>query len=98
MRFLNKTYQEACDMTFREYSFEIHAYRLRDLDARQRMHMQAWVKQQVKSTKEVGKKSVPAFKNFKEFFDYEKELREIEGKKKDKTIVRLANLAARING
>ncbi|MFC3212729.1 hypothetical protein [Planomicrobium okeanokoites] len=85
-------------MTFREYSFEIHAYRLRDLDSRQRMHMQAWVNQQAKSTKTVGKNTVPFFKNFKEFFDYEKELQEIEGKKKDETIVRLANLAARING
>lgn len=98
MRFLDKTYQEACDMTFREYSFEIHAYRLRDLDNRQRMHLQAWVNNQVKATKTQGKTTLPAFKTFKDFFDYEKELKEIEGHKKDETIVRLANLAASING
>lgn len=85
-------------MTFREYSFEIHAYRLRDLDARQRIHLQAWVNQRAKATKAQGKNTVPAYKTFKDFFDYENELKVIEGHKKDETIVRLANLAASING
>lgn len=85
-------------MTFREYSFEIHAHRLRSFDSRHQMHLQAWVNQQIKATKKQGKDTVPLFQNFKDFFDYEKELREIEGKKKDETIVRLANLAASING
>lgn len=85
-------------MTFREYSFEIHAYRLRELDTRQQIHLQAWVNQQAKATKGQGGKSVPAYKTFKDFFDYEKELKVIEGHKKDETIVRLANLAASING
>ena len=84
-------------MTFREYSFEIHAYRLRHLDERHRMHLQAWTSHQVTSTKKQGDKTVPVFKSFKDFFDYEKELKEIEGKKRDETMIRLANLAAQFN-
>ena len=98
MRYLGKSYNEALEMTFREYSFEIHAYQLRDLDNQQRMHLQAWVSHQVQATKKQGKKTVPAYETFKDFFDYDKRLREIEGHTKDTKIVRLANLAASING
>ncbi|AXF57795.1 hypothetical protein DT065_00420 [Salicibibacter kimchii] len=67
------------------------------------MHLQAWTNQQIKATKETGqgknKKSVPVYKNFKDFFNYEKRMKQIDGKttKEDKEKKRLAEVAKRLN-
>lgn len=84
-------------MTLREYSFEMQAFRLRNLDERHKMHTAAWVQKELEKTKKKGKGSVPAYQKFKDFFDYDAELRKIEGKK-DNKMARLANLAASVNG
>ena len=58
------------------------AYRLQQVDKKNEMHQQAWLNHVVTLTKESGKKQVPVYKTFKDFFDYEKELQEATGTKR----------------
>lgn len=66
-------------MSLFEYQARIHAYRLKQIDKKHEMHLQAWLNHQVTAKKEKGSKQVPVFEKFKDFFDYEKELREVDG-------------------
>lgn len=52
---------------------------LKKLDETHLIHMQAWLNRIVKQTEMRGKKEEYIFKKFKDFFDYEKEYREITG-------------------
>ncbi|WZY01592.1 hypothetical protein NSQ26_06020 [Bacillus sp. FSL W7-1360] len=64
------------------------------------MHLQAWLNVQANSTKESGKKVVPVFKKFKDFFDYEKRLKEVvtpHAGKLHPTWARMAKIAAVTN-
>lgn len=86
-----------------EYEARMHAYKLERIDKERDMHMQAWLNQQVKATKEKGKKQVPIFKNFKEFYDYEKNISDIENhmsKTEDISdkLKRRAQIAKKVNG
>lgn len=64
------------------------------------MHRQAWLYHQAGAKKEQNKKTVPVYKTFKDFFDYDKEIARIEGKRasslSDKHR-RMARLAAQAN-
>lgn len=87
-------------LTLPEYALLMKAHRLKRIDKEHDMHLQAWVNQSAKAMKEVGKKQVPVYKSFKEFFDYEKRLAEIEKPKKAKLTrnqKRMAELAAKVN-
>lgn len=76
-----------------EYEARMYAYRLKQVDKRQEMHMQAWLNHQVTATKEQGKNHVSVYKNFKDFFDYEKELREVEKPSKSRLTPHMRKLA-----
>lgn len=91
-------------LTLYEYQMRMKAYRLAQVDREYEMHLQAWLNHAVTATKEQGKKQVPVYKNFKEFFDYEKRLKEVEkelnGQKQAKFTPhqrRLAQMAALVN-
>lgn len=56
----------------------MHAFRLAQIDKEYDMHLQAWLNHQVTLTKEQGKKQVPVYTSFKDFYDYEKNIKEIE--------------------
>lgn len=76
------------------------AYRLARVDKEYDMHLQAWLNHAVTATKEKGNKHVPAYKSFKDFYDYEKELKKIEQPKQ--SIItphqrKMAKLAAMVN-
>lgn len=66
-------------MTLREYDLRLRAWEreraYRDYD----LHLQAFLNALAQSTKQVGKRTVPVYKTFKEFFDLEKRL----GKKEE---------------
>lgn len=68
-------------LEFHEYALRMRAFNLSEVDKKYYMHLQAWLNHQVTATEERGKKQVPVFKSFKQFFDFEKELKEIEGEK-----------------
>lgn len=53
------------------------AYALKQVDKDRDIHLQAFVNQVAKSTKQVGKKEVPVYQQFDKFFDYEKRINEI---------------------
>lgn len=84
-------------MSYFEYEARMYAYRLSRIDEEYDMHLNAWLNHQVTATK--GNK--PQFKNFKEFFDYEKHIKEIEGgvnkNKINPRYKRMANIAAEAN-
>lgn len=58
----------------------MYAYKLKQIDDEHKMHIQAWVSHQVTATKEKGKKQVSVYKSFKDFYDYEKALKQVEKK------------------
>ena len=66
-------------MTIKEYALRMRAYRLKHLDDLYKMHLQAWLSNQVTATKQKGKKSVPYFKSFEDFFDIAEEEKKILG-------------------
>lgn len=77
------------------------AFQLKRIDKEYDMHKQAWLNFAVQGTKEQGKKQVSVYKNFKDFFDYDKRIEEVEGKKTNrlsKRQKRMAHLASRVNG
>lgn len=83
MRFLNRSFTEAEQITLREYSYEMHAHSLRQVDKDRDIHLLAWQINQAQATKKVGNKTVGYFKDFSEFFDYDKRIKGLtEGYKK----------------
>lgn len=100
------TDDEIESLTLVRYHWRMRAQRLQRVDIEQDIHLQSFTNQLAKKTKETGsgknKKSVPVFQNFKDFFDYDKRIRQIEGDSdKDKAEKerrrKLADMAARIN-
>lgn len=86
-------------LTLREYFYRIKAYQLKQIDKEYDLHLQAWLIAQAKATKEQGKKQVPVFRTFKDFYDYEKRLKEAETERKavSPKMRSAAQLAAKIN-
>src|SRR5699024_12436951 len=95
--------QDIKELTLYEYEARMHAYKLSQVDKERDMHLQAWLNYQVTATKESGKKQVPVFKSFKEFYNYERNLKEIEShmnetNKLSDDVRRKAQIAKRLNG
>lgn len=86
-------------MSFFEYEARMYAFRLSSVDEQEKMHLQAWLNHAVTATKEKGKKQVSVYKNFKDFFDYDKQIRNVTGKKKKENprIKKLAEIAKLTN-
>lgn len=64
----------------------MYAYSLKNIDKQHDMHLQAWINHQVTATKESGKKQVSVYKTFKDFFDYDKLIKEVEGARTTKEL------------
>lgn len=80
----------------------MYAFRLAQVDEEMKMHKQAWINHQVTATKQQGKKQVPVYKKFNQFFDYEKRIKEVEqdfigGKKLPERLKRMAHIAKNLN-
>lgn len=73
-------------LTPTEYTLLMKAHSLAEVDRNHTIHKQAWANQSAKATKEKGKKQVSAYKDFSDFFDYEKEVKRIEKIYKKKPI------------
>ena len=76
------------------------AFQLKRVDDEQNMHFQSWLNVQAGSRKMQGDKEIPVYKSFKDFYDYEKRIAEVNGVKS--TVVtdrmrRMAQAAKRIN-
>lgn len=77
---------EIARMSFKEYLMRMKVYQLQLLDKRELMHEQAWINHNVRATKMQGKKEVPVYRDFKDFFDKEKQERAILGIKENKRV------------
>src|SRR5690625_7256320 len=84
-------------MTLEELELRRKAYRLQQVDKERDLHWQAWLNRQVKAMKEVGKKQEYIFKKFKDFYDYEKHLNDINNNKINDNNHRLINIAIQEN-
>ena len=84
-------------MLLDEYLLLMKAFSLKRVDTEYDYHLQAWLIQQVQATEQRGKRSVPVYKNFKDFFDYEERVNKIlkpEPKKVKRTKIELLLLKA----
>ena len=64
----------------------MEAERLKEVDRDYRTHLQAFLNFAVKAEKKTGKnKSAPVYKKFKQFFNYEAEIKKAGKKDKEKS-------------
>lgn len=71
---------------------------LKRVDSEYEIHLQAWVSHQVKAEKKQGKKTVPVYEKFSQFFDYEKRINDIlKPKKEEKKLTNLEKLMLQAN-
>lgn len=88
-------------MTIAEYLYRMKAHALQRVDVEYDLHLSAWLHIQAQVTEQKGKKTVPKFKTFKEFFDYEERVKMIEGDKQRSRLTDkqrdLAQLASKLN-
>lgn len=72
--------------------------RMKKLDEELALHKRAWLNREVERTEERGKKQYYVYSNFKDFFDYEKELKILNGEEVTKIQDKeLGNLLLRAN-
>ena len=71
---------------------------LKQVDTEYEIHLQAWVSHQVKAEKKQGKKTVPIYKKFDQFFNYEKRINDVlKPKKEEKKLTNLERLMLQAN-
>lgn len=76
----------------------MEAESLKRVDSEYEIHLQAWVSHQVKAEKKQGKKTVPVYEKFSQFFDYEKRINDIlKPKKEEKKLTNLEKLMLQAN-
>ena len=63
-----------------EYELLMQGVRLKQVDTQYKLHLQAWLTFAAKAEKKSGKKMVPVYKRFEQFYDYEKELKKAQEK------------------
>ena len=74
------------------------AEQLKRVDREYEIHLQAWVSHQVKAEKKQGKKTVPVYEKFSQFFDYEKRINDVlKPKKEEKKLTNLERLMLQAN-
>lgn len=66
-------------MSLYEYTMKMTAFKLKIVDQEYILHKTAWLAQQVKATKKVGKDIKPYYQSFNKFFDYAKQERSALG-------------------
>ena len=87
IRYLGSTFEQIDRLTIPEYQMLIKAYELAEVDRANVRHQQAWLTVSAGATKKDGR---PVYKKFKDFFDYEAELKR---KEKPKPTTRFSNLS-----
>lgn len=82
------TVLEAKRSTLADVEVLMTAQNFRTVDLKFESAIKAWDNMRLKQTKKKGKKTVPLYTSFKEFFDYEKELERIsEVDSEDKKVI-----------
>src|SRR5699024_9113747 len=92
-----KSFEEVDDLLLDEYLLLMKAFNLKRVDTEYDYHLQAWLSQQVQSTEQQCKNSVPVYKKFKDFYHYEERVNDIlkpEPKQVKRTRIELLLLKA----
>lgn len=71
--------EEIENMTLVEYNWRMEAYKMRLIDKRHDMHLQAFLNNAVTETVKKGVEIVPRYPTFKDFFDYESYRKQVFG-------------------
>ena len=72
------SFKEVDDLTIHQYKIMKKALRLRQVDEEYAAHQVAYETFRASATKKQGRREVPVYKTFKQFYDYEKELDKAE--------------------
>lgn len=76
-----KSFDEVDRLTFPEYELLMEAAKMKQIDMDYRNHLQAWLNFVVQGKKKSGKhKEKPIYKKFKQFYNYEKEIKSSKAK------------------
>ena len=96
MAYFGMTLLEARRCTVREYHVNMIAYRLREHKEIYHMNLLAW---QINQARAVKKNGNPAFRNFRQFYDSEKNfIQALKGKSiKEKKQMSMAEMNMRLN-
>jgi len=70
------SFTEINRMTMYEYCVRMKAYRLQQVDCEYMLHLLAWQSWDVQAMKKQGRKRVPVYKKFSQFFDYDEKVEE----------------------
>lgn len=81
-RFGFRSLDEVDKITLRDYELLIKAEQLKSVDDDCKTHWLAWLTFQAKAMKKSGK---PAYRTFRSFYDYEKELEKVMDKQDNKS-------------
>ena len=75
------SFDEVDRLTIPEYNLLMEAVKLKQIDIDYRNHLQAFLNFAVKAEKKSGKyKSKPVYTKFKQFYDYESEIKKAKAK------------------
>ena len=78
-----KSFAEVDRLTIPEYNLLMEAVQMKEVDQDYRNHLQAFLNFAVRAEKKAGKnKSKPVYRKFKQFYNYEAEIRKVTKKKK----------------
>jgi hypothetical protein len=78
------SFEQVDRMTIAQYEIMLEALEYQMIDDEYRAHRQAFLNFAVQAEKKSGKKTVPVYRRFRQFFDYEKELKKMRERKKKK--------------
>lgn len=79
------SFDQVDSLTIAQYEIMVEALELRMLDESLHEHRQAFLNYAVQAEKPAGKgKTRPVYRKFRQFFDYDKELKNLKTKKKKK--------------
>ena len=84
-------------ITLRQYLLMAKAIRLRHADKMQDIHVQAWLNLRAKDMKQQGKKIMPVYRTFDEFFKPAEELNSLEQRRKEQERNQLKALILQAN-
>lgn len=90
IRFLDLSIEEIDRLTIPEYNLLMNAQELREIDKAGERHQVAWLTVSAGATRKDGR---PVYKKFKDFFDYEAEIRKAKSRRQKKVPNKFSNLS-----
>ena len=90
------SFKQVDQLTLAEYELMMEALELRMLDESLHEHRQAFLNFAVKAEKKAGKgKTKPVYKRFRQFFDFDKELKKMKNRRKPSRFAGISKLLDR---